>query len=318
LYPNIPPLLKVLHIHLVWRYLLLAVILLLLAAFALNASRPGRAVEGCPQECATQVGRTSGPLRVLSLNMLHGFPDFKHLSLRLELIAAEIRRLDADVVLLQEVPWTTITGNAAKSLAQQLGYNYLYYRANGNRWMIFFEEGEAILSRFPLEDPSYTVLQPPAGFFESRVNLGTTVTTPWGDVTFFVAHLTDKDPQVARGQAESLRNFVEAHTHGLAVVAGDFNSREDSPQIIALSSTWTDTYRAVHPGDEGLTCCIDDLTASPGEPLEERIDYIFLVHSIVENGEIVSAQRVFDRPYRGDSGWQWVSDHIGLLVEIEP
>jgi endonuclease/exonuclease/phosphatase family metal-dependent hydrolase len=115
-----------------------------------------------------------------------------------------------------------------------------------------------------------------------------------------------------------LRNFVEAHTHGLAVVAGDFNSREDSPQIIALSSTWTDTYRAVHPGDEGLTCCIDDLTASPGEPLEERIDYIFLVHSIVENGEIVSAQRVFDRPYRGDSGWQWVSDHIGLLVEIEP
>jgi endonuclease/exonuclease/phosphatase family metal-dependent hydrolase len=245
LHPNIPTLLKALHIHLVWRYLILVVILLLLAAFALNASRPGRAVEGCLQDCATQVGRATGSLRVLSLNMLHGFPDFKHLSSRLELIAAEVRRLDADVVLLQEVPWTTTTGNAAKSLAQQLGYNYLYYRANGNRWLIFFEEGEAILSRFPLKDPSFTALQPSAGFFESRVTLSATATTPWGDVTFFVAHLTDKDPQVARGQAESLRSFVEAHTHGLAVVAGDFNSREDSPQITSLAASWTDAYRAV-------------------------------------------------------------------------
>ncbi len=310
--------LQIQHIHLVWKSLLLVVCLSLLAAFLLNASEPGRAVEGCPQGCAMQAERRAGPLRVLSLNMLHGYPDFKDLPLRLDLIAAEIRRLDADVALLQETPWTRATGNGAKTLARQLGYNYLYYRANGNRWLIFFEEGEAILSRFPLKDPVFAVLPPRVGFFESRVALGTTAATPWGDVAFFVAHLTDKDAQVNRRQAESLRGFVEAHPGGLAVVAGDFNAREDSPQIAALTGHWTDAYRAVHPIDEGLTCCVDNLAAGPGEPLEERIDYVFLV---IKNGDspvIARAQHAFDQPFPVGSGWQWASDHTGLLVEIEP
>jgi endonuclease/exonuclease/phosphatase family metal-dependent hydrolase len=305
------------------KYLLLILfvfLVILVVLFVLNASIPGSVAEGCPQGCALESVRSAGPLRVLSLNMLHGFPDFKDLPLRLDLIAAEIRRLDADVVLLQEVPWTRATGNGAQSLARQLGYNYLYYRAEGNRWLIFFETGQAILSRFPLKDTVFSVLPPQAGFFESRVALGATAATPWGDVAFFVAHLTDKgnDPQVNRGQAESLRGFVEAHTSGLAVVGGDFNAREDSPQIVALAARWTDAYRAVHPGDAGLTCCIDNLTAAPGEPLEERIDYIFVVNQTVKSGQIASARHVFDHPFPAGSGWQWASDHTGLLVEIEP
>ena len=318
MFQNQPHWLQTPHIHLVWKCLLLVVSLSLLAAFLLNASKPGRAVEGCPQGCATQAERRAGPLRVLSLNMLHGYPDFKDLPLRLDLIAAEIRRLDADMVLLQETPWTRAMGNGAKYLAAQLGYNYLYYRMNGNRRLIFFEEGEALLSRFPLKDPVFAVLQPRVGFFESRVALGATAATPWGDVAFFVTHLTDKDPQVNRRQSESLRGFVEAHPGGLAVVAGDFNAREDSPQIAALASNWIDAYRAIHPIDEGLTCCVDDLTAGPGEPLDERIDYIFLVTKTGESGEIARAQHVFDRPFPVSSGWQWASDHTGLLVEIEP
>jgi endonuclease/exonuclease/phosphatase family metal-dependent hydrolase len=249
--------------------------------------------------------------------MLHGFPDFTDLPARLDLIAAEIRRLDADVVLLQETPWTRATGNGAQSLAQQLDYNYLYYRANGNRRLIFFEEGEAILSRFPLQDPLFTVLQPRTGFFESRVVLGVTAATPWGDIGFFVAHLTGKDPQANRRQAESLRAFVEAHSGDLAVVAGDFNALEDSPQIAALAGRWTDAYRASHPGDAGLTCCIGDLAAGPEEPLEERIDYLFLVAPAAEIAEIVRVQHAFDRPFPTRGGWQWASDHTGLLVEIE-
>jgi endonuclease/exonuclease/phosphatase family metal-dependent hydrolase len=309
---------KTQHLKFVWKYLLLVVSLSLLAAFLLNASQPGRAVEGCPKGCATVNHRRAGPLRVLSLNMLHGFPDFEDLSLRLDLIASEIRRLDADVVLLQEVPWTRATGNGAKYLAQQLGYNHLYYRANGDRRLIFFEEGEAILSRFRLEGPLSTVLEPRVGFFENRVILGATAATPMGDVDFYVTHLTDKDPQANRRQAESLRRFVEAHTGVLTVAAGDFNAQENSPQIVELASRWTDAYRATHPIDQGLTCCIDDLAAGPGELLEKRIDYIFLVRGTGESGEIISVQHVFDRPFPVASGWQWASDHTGLMVEIEP
>jgi endonuclease/exonuclease/phosphatase family metal-dependent hydrolase len=247
--------------------------------------------------------------------MLHGFPKFVNLTKRTDLIAAEIKRLDADVVVLQEVPWTRATGNVAEVIAKLLGYNYLYYRANGNRNLIFFEEGEAILSRYALKDVVFTTLAPHAGWFERRVAFGATAITPWGEVMFFVVHLTDKKPQVNEGQTEALRNFVEQHSKGMAVVAGDFNARAYLPQIRELAMVWIDAYRFVHPNDEGLTCCIDDLMAIPGEPLEERIDYIFLVHM---EGKLVSAEHTFYQPFVSGDGWQWASDHTGLLVEIAP
>ena len=137
-----------------WKLLLIVLVLALAALYVTNASRPGQRVEGCPVACAITSARRPGPLRVMDLNMLHGFPDFKSLPTRVELIAQEARRLDADVLLLQEVPWTIRTGSVARSLAAGLGYNYLYYRASGNRSLIFFEEGEAILSRFPLQRPA--------------------------------------------------------------------------------------------------------------------------------------------------------------------
>lgn len=301
-----------------WKYLVLVVIPVFLIAFLLNASKPGRVVEGCPLGCSSETGRRAGPLRILSLNMLHGYPDFGDLPLRLDLIAAEIRRLDVDVVLLQETPWTRATGNGAEYLARQLGYNHLYLRANGNRRLIFFEEGEAILSRFSLSDPVFAVLQPRPGFFESRVALGATAATPWGAVDLFVTHLSGRHPQVNRSQVDSLRVFVEAHSGDLAIVAGDFNAREDSPQIAELATNWTDAYRSVHPTGEGQTCCIEDLAAGPEEPLEERIDYLFLVKKGGKSVEITGARRVFDQPFPVESGWQWASDHVGLLVEIEP
>ena len=98
-------------------------------------------------------------------------------------------------------------------------------------------------------------------------------------------------------------------------MAGDFNASEDTPQVVRLASVWTDTYRAAHPDGGGLTCCIDDLQANPAEPLEERIDYIFLVHM---RGKIISVEHVFDHPFKVGDGWQWASDDTGLMAEIEP
>jgi endonuclease/exonuclease/phosphatase family metal-dependent hydrolase len=301
-----------------WKYLLPVFFLVLLAAFLLNVSKPGRRVEGCPQGCSTAAERQSGPLRVLSLNMLHGFPKFEHLQTRLDLIASEILHLDADVVLLQETPWTRGTGSGAEYLAGLLGYNYLYFRANGNRHLIFFEEGETILSRFPLKDPVFTVLEPKPGFFENRVALGAIATTPWGAIAFFDTHLSGKTPEVGQGQVESLKEFVEGQAGGLAVVGGDFNAREDSPQIVDLSTHWIDSYRKLHPDEPGLTCCNNALTAGPGESFKERVDYLFLVPEPAEHPNLISARRVFDQPFPSTGGWQWASDHAGLFVEIEP
>jgi endonuclease/exonuclease/phosphatase family metal-dependent hydrolase len=283
----------------------------LIATWVLNVSRPGGRPEGCPSDCATAMVRREGPLRIVSLNVLHGFPRFEYLEERLDLIAAEIRRLDPDLVLLQEVPWHR--ANAAQRLAKGAGLNYLYLRANGNRRAILFEEGEAILSRYPLRDPTWVELAPHAGFFEHRVVLGATATTPWGDLRVFSTHLTHGDTETNRGQAASLRAFVDNATEGPAFVAGDFNAVEGSPQIQTLR--WVDTYRLANPGEDGFTCCVDDLTASPDELLDKRIDYLFLVPG-VRRAEVVRSQPILVQPTALGSGWLRASDHAGLFTEI--
>ena len=287
---------------------------LLAGVWVVNVSRAGTKVEGCPADCATAGERQAGPLRVMSLNMLHGFPRFERLARRLDTIAEEIRRQDADIVCLQEVPWTPHLGSGARYLAERTGLNYLYLRANGNRHALLFEEGEAILSRYPLHGATFVELQPQAGFFEHRVVLRAVSATPWGDMPVFVTHLTHGDPVVNQGQAATLIAFVESFGDDLSLVAGDFNAMADSPQIEAIAGRWLDAFAAASPADPGFTCCVDDLSAGPGEPLEKRIDYLFLVHGRAE--QVVSSRLAFDRPARDGDRWLRASDHIGLLVTL--
>ncbi|MFQ5343502.1 MAG: hypothetical protein ACE5F6_18330, partial [Anaerolineae bacterium] len=75
--------------------------------------------------------------------------------------------------------------------------------------------------------------------------------------------------------------------------------------------------RAVHPQEAGLTCCVDDLTRGPDEPLEKRIDYIFFAPATGHGGRVVDSRRVLDRPSRVGDGWLWASDHVGVLTAIE-
>ncbi len=294
----------------------LLVVSVVLAVWVSNVSRAGTGVGGCPQGCATTARRREGPLRVMSLNMLHGFPRFDHLQDRLELIAQEIRGHDPDIVCLQEVPWTPRLGSAAQYLAQRLGLNHVYLRANGNRWAILFEEGEAILSRYPLVDVALLELQPRAGLFEHRVVLAATANTSWGQVRVFVTHLTNGDQEVNRAQAESLVRFVASPEQGISIIAGDFNATEESPQIKAITAQAVDSYRAVHPDDPGFTCCIDDLASRWAESLEERIDYVFLVSEEEGSASVVNCQRVLDHPLEIGGRWQWASDHVGLLAVV--
>jgi endonuclease/exonuclease/phosphatase family metal-dependent hydrolase len=295
----------------------LVILGMLVGMWVLNASRVGRRPEGCPDGCTTVARRRAGPLRVMSLNVLHGFPRFEHLSERLNLIANEIQRQDADIVCLQEVPWRPGLGSAAAYLGRRTGLNDLYLRANGNRYTILFQEGEAILSRYPLREVRFTELEPKAGFFEHRVVLGATAVTPWGELHVFSTHLTNGEPAINRAQAASLRSFVEAAGAGPAIVAGDFNATEDTSQIQDLARRWVDTYRAIHPEEAGFTCCVDDLTHGPDQPLEKRIDYIFFVPATGRVGRVVGSRRVLDRPFRTGDGWLWASDHVGLLTAIE-
>ena len=298
-----------------WFGLAALLLVTLLAIWVLNASTAGKRAQGCPQGCALRTTRRPGPLRVMSFNVLHGFPSFENLGDRLELAAAEVLRQDADLVLLQEVPWTRQVRDGAELLAKRTGFNYLYLRAQGNRWAILFEDGVAILSRFPLKEPAVVELKPREGFFVPRVALSAIAETPWGDLSLFVTHVAGSDDQINRGQIAALREFVAFRTDGPGIVAGDFNAGPDTPQIESLTKIWIDTYRAVNPQEIGLTCCIDDLHAGPSEPLEERIDYNFLLPG--GGMHVVSAQLILDQPFPFAGNWLWASDHVGILVRLE-
>ena len=286
-----------------------------LVIWLLNASTAGSRAAGCLDGCAFRSARSDGPLRVMSINVLHDFPRFQSLADRLDLITDEILRQEADLVLLQEIPWTPGVGDGTQRIARKVGFNHLYLRAQGNRWAILFDDGVAILSRFPLQDPAILELTPREGFFEPRIVLSATAATPWGNLPVFVTHLASSDAEINRGQAAALQEFIAARKSDYAIVAGDFNAEPDSPQILALTQEWIDAFELAHPSDPGLTCCIDDLNAAPDETLEKRIDYIFLVS--LDPGQLISAQRLLTSPIAQENGWLWSSDHVGLLVELD-
>lgn len=301
---------------------LLAVLaaLVLVGVWVSQASRPGK-VEGCPVGCAKPAdGRPSPEVRVASLNLLHDFPRFGYIRERLELVAQEIESLDADIVLLQEAAWTPKTGLVARRLAERLGMNYVYARANGNRWAILFEEGEAVLSRFPLEDAGVQLLAPRPAPFEQRIALYATACTPIGPLTVVSVHLTTQEhPEASAGQVAFLAQWVKGLASRPVIIAGDFNATPDMPQIQRLEEAgWVDVWRAAHPDMEGFTCCVESLTAGPQEPLEKRIDYIFLAGEGAAELRVVEARRAFDRPRWVGKHWLWPSDHVGLFVVLAP
>lgn len=292
------------------------IVLLGAVIFVLNASRVGP-IEACLDGCSPPISQIDGELQVLNLNMLHGHPEFEFLPERIELLVAQIKSLSPDIITLQEAPWTRRTGSTVKYLADEIGMNYVYLPANGNRWTIFFSEGEAIMSKFPLKGIVFKELLPRAGFFEHRVALKVSAVTPLGEIQVATTHLTNGDPKINQGQARDLYDFVSTFENGSVVITGDFNAQEDSPQIRLLSDNWIDTYRWSNPESKGLTCCAEPLSgANIDSRLEKRIDYIFLRPGKKLAVEVVNSEVIFDHPYESGNEHIWISDHIGILTTI--
>lgn len=300
-----------------WSFFSWFVLLVVLAGlgWVMNVSKPGTAVTGCWQGCTDGQDSTSERTRILSLNILHGYPEMTRLPQRLDLIVSAIRRYEIDIALLQEVPRSKEHGDSAAYLSAQTGLNYAYLRANGNRPLIGFEEGLVILSRYHLKDVQFAELKPQAAFFEHRMALRAVAETPGGDLGLYVTHLTNKDTVVNQGQAKSLQTFVDQTVTGTAVIAGDFNADDNRDQMKKIGGAWQDSYREIHPVDPGWTCCVADLT-NPINTLDNRVDYIFIFPKIEPEVKVVAVDIVLAEPERQEDGWLWASDHAGILLEL--
>lgn len=191
-----------------------------------------RLAEAAPTAAAPVTER----LRVLQLNVFHGYPDPEGRLVvqgrpsdrlrRAEHLATEVSRLQPDVLVLQEAWCAVDEGCLADRLAHRLGFHAVYARANGSLRWLGFEEGSAILSRFPIADPHVWPLGPDRDAFERRIALTARIDHPGLPFELVGVHLANGDTDLAGAQASGLLKRLGGPERPV-VVAGDLNLPSD-------------------------------------------------------------------------------------------
>ena len=192
---------------------------------------PGRAV----------VAPAPAKLRVVQLNVLHGYPARRRLDRRTDDLAFALRELTPDVIVLQESWRYRDRGDLARRLADELGYWSAYAAANGSLRLLGFEEGSAILSRYPIRAAERLELRPRAVPFDRRVALRVELDLGDGRTETIVGtHLTPVSSPVAASQAAHLLQQLDGERPLL--VAGDLNEELASPTLASFEAA---SYRTL-------------------------------------------------------------------------
>lgn len=247
---------------------------------------------------------TAEEVVVLTANLWHDWPLRRRLPERMEAFARLIEEEGVDVVLTQEM--TRTSGRwFDRWLAERLGMHYLYSPSNGHHESIGFEEGLAIFARYPIASSKVWRFTPTVSRFINRQALGAEIQTPHGNLWVFSVHLslfqTHNEPQV-----DALHDWV-ARVAGdqSAIIGGDFNAAEHTPQIRRASQNWLDTYRLMNPVADATTHEI----RSPwgGSLWRNRLDYLFLRENEL-NWRVVEARHTANSH----------SDHTPVMVRLTP
>ncbi|HVS64285.1 MAG TPA: endonuclease/exonuclease/phosphatase family protein [Thermoanaerobaculia bacterium] len=146
-------------------------------------------------------------LRIVSFNVLHGYPELRDPQGRAADLARSLRHLEPDVVLLQEAWCLARQRCLVVRLGEELDMGWAWTGANGSL-LIGFEEGCAILSRFPLIDVERWDLRPRASPWRRRAALAARLDVGERPLRLVCAHLEDSSPKVATEQAGELARRV--------------------------------------------------------------------------------------------------------------
>ncbi len=272
-------------------------------------------------------------LRVLTYNLLHDgpwsgfFENGTHLEERLDMTIQELRRLQPDVIALQEASDSRRHGNVPQRIADALGYHMVFAPATDrifgigflNRLIISvlgFKEGPAILSRYPILASEIYDLPRCHSRLDPRILLRAEIDIPDGPAQVFSAH-TSKGDECQLQRVGEL--FSEYRGEGRAILMGDLNTGEQSQVLTGWQKDpgFIDVFRVVNPGVSGGTVWQNIHAEQP--TAHRRVDFIFLLDGRNGKGPVVRSSRLaFDRPGRlPDGAALWPSDHRGVLVEIE-
>ena len=295
---------------------------------------------------------STAEFRLLTCNLFHDLPRFRHLERRLDLIAAEVTAHRPDVIALQEVSRSAAGGDAGASLAARVNvrcanapYRLDYARADGSgEGEHAFEDGLAIMSRLEACAPAEILkfdaqVRLEAQFAghryrlpDDRIAMRARYRMPNKiELQVCVTHLTDSIETTAGvairlQQAHELVAWLERAGNPSSsllasplLLAGDFNDVPDSETIAAITGAgFLDLWQAAGSGP-GFTNDRDDIDIeSPHGAHNQRIDYLFFRPGRGRGSEIAEVSLFLDRPRpTPDGGWLWASDHAGVIATIK-
>jgi endonuclease/exonuclease/phosphatase family metal-dependent hydrolase len=267
--------------------------------------------------------RIETTMRVMTWNLWWRFGPWEA---RQPAILETLRRVDADIVCLQEVFETRDGYSQPRELASELGYHYVAAAGIG---LDLAEEslGNAILSRWPIADARARGLPAPEGLDELRAVMRADVEGPRGTVEVFCTHLNWRLDQshVRQRQVASLCEFVadtvDRRTYP-PVLCGDFNAEPDADEMRALTGlagapveklVFLDAWRVGGDAGPGWTWSrLNPFSAGYPEP-DRRIDYVLVGYPDEEaRGEVLTARLEGVEPAVGVQP----SDHYGVSAEM--
>lgn len=278
---------------------------------------------------ATEAAAAPPPsLTVVTFNLFHGGPfsgltgDDGDLEARLQMAVEELRALAPDIVGLQEASVSRRRGNVAARLAEALGLHHVHAPATRRLvgvpllgrllvWLLDFDEGPAILSRFPIAEWAIYDLPRCRRWLDPRVVLRATVVTPAGRLQVFSTHTSRAECQVTR-----VAEIVRAHQGGLpAILTADLNLPPESEAIAGLARHGlVDAFGTARAGATGPT--VFQRIRSGDPTVSRRVDYVFV---LPDPRRVVTVRRsrvILDRPKRLGDGYLWPSDHYGVVAEL--
>lgn len=285
------------------------------------------------EPAATAAQNRPSQLRILTYNLLHDgpwsgfFENGTHLEERLDMTIQELRRLQPDVIALQEASVSRTHGNVPQRIAHALGYQMVFTSATERIfgiglldrviiWVLGFKEGPAILSRYPIIASEVYDLPRCRYRLDPRILLRVEIDIPDGPVQVFSAHTSKGD----ECQLQQVGEVFQAHRGtGQAFLMGDLNTGEQSSVLTGWQKKpgFTDVFRVANPGVSGGTVWQDIHVER--STADRRVDFIFLLNGRNGNSPIVRSSRLaFDRPGHLPNGAAlWPSDHRGVLADIE-
>ena len=253
--------------------------------------------------CATTHATQPASFGIVTFNLYHDKADWPK---RRALIVDELRALNPDVIVLQEVLQHETLRNQAQDLAETLGYSAYFLSIDpADRARRY---GNAILARHPLQARDWTPLRP---LEDSRTAGWVRIDIGGRPLNVYVTHPNyqgdDAGRRMRTEQLADLQAFV-ARTAGDApsIVAGDFNTVSGQPELAALEAGHDNAYDALH----GRADAHPTLNPHYFPKDARRIDHVYLQRGVLTPLE---ARIVLDR--EGAPG-VWPSDHFGLYVRF--